>query len=126
MKRIFLAFILLIFCFSAAIFGYFGLKKSCFELKATLESAADFIESKNEESAFEMLKTVSEQWEKRKLVFSVFLDHTTLDTLDSSLPSLSKIFKSGDSKLAFEEIQKSIAVLDDIVEEQKISIANIL
>ena len=126
MKRLFLALMLLAFCFSTAVFGFFSLKKSCLELKNTLESAAAYIENDNKSAALRALESTGEKWKKQRLVFNIFLDHTTLDTLDSSLPSLSEIFKNGNSEPAFEEIQKNIAVLEDIVEEQRISIGNIL
>ncbi len=126
MKRLFLAIMLLVFCFSTAVFGFFSLKKSCLDLEITLESAAVHIENDNKSAAFHALESVGETWKKRRLVFNVFLDHTTLDTLDSSLPMLSEILKNGNIEPVFEEIQKNIAVLEDIVEEQRINIGNIL
>ena len=94
------------FCFFSALqrrfSAFFGLKKAEDELKEI------------------------EKLQKENLSFNVFLDHTTLDALDSSLPSILEILSSGDSEKAFEEIQKSIAVLNDIIEEQKISIGNVL
>lgn len=126
MNRLFLALILLLLCFSTAVFGFYSLEKSCLDLEDTLKSAASLIENNKRENALKTLESVDEKWKKQRIIFNIFLDHTTLDTLDSSLPSLSKIFKSGDDEMTFEEIQKNIAVLEDIVEEQRISIGNIL
>ncbi len=126
MNRLFLALILLLLCFSTAVFGFYSLEKSCLDLEATLKSAASLIENNKRENALKTLESVDAKWKKQRIIFNIFLDHTTLDTLDSSLPSLSKIFKSGDDEMTFEEIQKNIAVLEDIVEEQRISIGNIL
>ena len=126
MNRLFLALILLILCFSTAVFGFYSLEKSCLDLEDTLKSAASLIENDKRRNALKTLESVDEKWKKQRIIFNIFLDHTTLDTLDSSLPSLSKIFKSGDDEMTFEEIQKNIAVLEDIVEEQRISIGNIL
>ena len=126
MKRFFLAVLLLLFCFSVAFYGFHRLEKSSFRLIEKLESAGEMISSGKSTKAKESLKEIENEWKKERLSFSVFLDHTTLDTLDSSLPALFEILKSGDEEQAFEEIQKSIAVLKDIVEEQKISIGNIL
>ena len=126
MNRLFLALILLLLCFSTAVFGFYSLEKSCLDLESTLKSAASLIENNKRENALKTLESVDAKWKKQRIIFNIFLDHTTLDTLDSSLPSLSKIFKSGDDEMTFEEIQKNIAVLEDIVEEQRISIGNIL
>ncbi len=126
MNRLLLALVLLVLCFSTAVFGFFSLKKSCIDLETTLESAAFFIREDKPVKVNEALVSVERKWKKQRIVFNVFLDHTTLDTLDSSLPSLSKLFRSGDNEATFEEIQKSIAVLEDIVEEQRISLGNIL
>lgn len=126
MNRLLLALVLFILCFSTAVFGFFSLKKSCIDLENTLESAAFFIREDKPVKVNEALVSVERKWKKQRIVFNVFLDHTTLDTLDSSLPSLSKLFRSGDNEATFEEIQKSIAVLEDIVEEQRISLGNIL
>ncbi len=126
MNRLFLALILLLLCFSTAVFGFYSLEKSCLDLEDTLKSAASLIENNKRENALKTLESVDAKWKKQRIIFNIFLDHTTLDTLDSSLPSLSKIFKSGDDEMTFEEIQKNIAVLEDIVEEQRISIGNIL
>ena len=126
MNRLFLALILLLLCFSTAVFGFYSLEKSCLDLEDTLKSAASLIENDKRRNALKTLESVDEKWKKQRIIFNIFLDHTTLDTLDSSLPSLSKIFTSGDDEMTFEEIQKNIAVLEDIVEEQRISIGNIL
>lgn len=126
MKRFFLALLLLIFCFSIAIYGFHCLEKTSFQLIEMLEKAGSMIFEGETKKAENALRDIEKAWEKNRLAFNVFLDHTTLDTLDSSLPALFEIFKSGSMEQAFEEIQKSIAVLKDIVEEQKISIGNIL
>ena len=129
MKRFFLALLLLIFCFSIAFYGFHCLEKSSFQLIEMLEKAGSMIFEGETKKAENALKDIEKTWRKDRLAFNVFLDHTTLDTLDSSLPALFEIFKSGSSgskEQTFEEIQKSIAVLEDIVEEQKISIGNIL
>lgn len=126
MNRLFLALILLLLCFSTAVFGFYSLENSCLDLEATLKSAASLIENGKRENALKTLESVDAKWKTQRIIFNIFLDHTTLDTLDSSLPSLSKIFRSGDDEMTFEEIQKNIAVLEDIVEEQRISVGNIL
>lgn len=126
MKRFFLAITLLVFCFSVAIYGFVSLEKSCGKLIGELDCAASLIVSGNTEEAENALKKIDESWKRERLSFNIFLDHTTLDTLDSSLPALCEILNSGDEEQAFEEIQKNIAVLEDIVEEQRISIGNIL
>ena len=125
MKRFLFALLLLFFCFATAFFGFCRLEKSSLELIQKLSAAAELIKSGNISKAGDELKKV-EKLQKENLSFSVFLDHTTLDALDSSLPSILEILSSGDSEKAFEEIQKSIAVLNDIIEEQKISIGNVL
>lgn len=126
MKRFVFALILLLCCFSLSVFGFHKIEKSCSVLVSTLENAATELEKGEKEKALSSLEKVREQWEEEKLSFNVFLDHTTLDTLDSSLPALSKILEGSEDEQIFDEIQKTIAVLRDIVEEQKISLGNIL
>lgn len=126
MKRFFLALALLAFCFSVAFFGFRRLEKSSFLLIEKLETAGDLITCGETLKAEASLEEVEASWKNERVFFGVFLDHTTLDTLDSSLPAIFEILKSGNEESAFEEIQKSIAVLEDIVEEQKISLGNIL
>ncbi len=126
MKRFLLAVLLLAFCFGTALFGFHCLEKSSGKLIADLEEAAQLISREDTNKALKKLENIESKWKKERLSFNVFLDHTTLDNLDSSLPAISKILSSGDASQAFEEIQKNIAVLTDIVEEQKISIGNIL
>lgn len=126
MKKLVFAFILLFCCFSLSVFGLHKIEKSCSALISTLEEASAALENGEAETASRSLERVRVQWEKEKLSFNVFLDHTTLDTLDASLPAISKTLEEGEKKQVFDEIQKTIAVLSDIVEEQKISLGNIL
>lgn len=126
MKRIFLAVVLLAFCFGTALYGFHCLEKSSAKLIADLEVASRLINEKNTNEALEQLQKIESEWKKKRLSFNIFLDHTTLDSIDSSLPVIAKILSSGNDTQAFEEIQKNIAVFADIVDEQRISIGNIL
>lgn len=126
MKRFLLSALLLAFCFGTAFYGYGKLENSSKKLIVELEFAAELLNKNDTDGALEKLESLEKIWDNERLSFNIFLDHTTLDTLDSSLPAISKILSSGDKPQAFEEIQKNIAVLNDIVEEQRISIGNIL
>lgn len=126
MKRLALCSALLLVCFAVAVYGYFSLKSGCEELIAVLESAAVSIREKKTEEAGEKLEEADRLWKEKQLFFNVFLDHESLENLDSSLPALKKLLDSGNPDQAFEGIQKCIAALHNIVDEQKICVQNIL
>ena len=126
MKRLALCAALLLVCFAVAVYGYFSLKNGCEELIAVLESAAVSIREKKNKEAGEKLAKADRLWKEKQRSFNVFLDHDSLENLDSSLPALKKLLDSGNPDPAFEEIQKCIAALQNIVDEQKICVQNIL
>ncbi len=125
MKRFFFAVLILIACFATAISGSVILQKSCEKITDELEKASVSILNGEDETGV-VLSKIEESWKKERLKFSVFLDHSTVDTLDESLLTISEMYSLGEEQTVFETIRESIAVLNDIVEEQRITLGNIL
>lgn len=126
MKRFALSAVLLLLCFTVALTGYFKLKNGCEKLTEVLENGAASIERSDLEGARLRLFEADELWKKEKKSFGIFLDHGELQSLEAAIPALKELLDSGNTQAAFEKAQECIAVLNNISDEQKICIENIL
>jgi len=126
MKRMILALTLLVICFSLCTASYFMLEKRADALIEDLQSAAEYIENKEYKNAAASLEKCSKRWEKDQTVFSIFLNHHMIENLSIDLPSLLPLLQKEKYDITLEKTEECINEIMTVVEEQKISIGNIL
>lgn len=125
-KRLICAVVLLALCFSFCALSYFELDKMTTDLIDELEKASTYLKSENTEAAKKQIDAVLNKWEKDKAIMSIFLNHSHLENLSIDIPSIKPLSYKGNEDEAAEIAQRCINSLKEIMEEQKISLANIL
>ncbi|MBQ8029279.1 MAG: DUF4363 family protein [Clostridia bacterium] len=125
-KRLVISAVLLLFCFSLCFVSYFSLNFMTDELKNQLEAVCFHLEEKEFQKAFEQSEITNQKWEKFRPVMAIFLEHDAIEGISVDIPTIKNLSNEKSADEAFELCQKAINSLKEIMEEQKISIANIL
>ncbi len=126
LKRFIAASVLLTICITVCVSSYFIVSKLSEEITLELNTALEYIENNEIEKADKKVISSEEKWEKYKTVFDIFLDHTMLESINVDLPSIEPLIESGSIETAKEKIENSINALKGVIDEQRISIGNIL
>ena len=126
LKRFIAAAILFGVCIAVCVSSYFVVKNLCEEITLDLNAALEYVERGEMQKADEAIVSGEKKWDKYKTVFDIFLDHTMLENINIDLPSIRPLIESGSVEPAKEKIEDSINALKGILDEQKISIGNIL
>lgn len=125
-KRLICAILLLTLCFSLCAISYFELDKMTADLINELEKASVYLKDRDDQKAQEQIQIVLDKWAKYRPVMSIFLDHSQLEDLSCDIPSIKPLSYKGNEDEAVEISEHCINALREIMEEQKISFANIL
>ena len=126
LKRFIAASVLLTICITVCVSSYFIVSKLSEEITLELNTALEYIKNNEIEKADKKVISSEEKWEKYKTVFDIFLDHTMLESINVDLPSIEPLIESGSIETAKEKIENSINALKGVIDEQRISIGNIL
>lgn len=125
-KRLISGILLLLFCLTVCTSSYFIVNDLAENLNSRLEEALKEIENSNIPQAEKAVEDCEKKWDKYKTVFDIFLNHSMLEDLNVDLLSIGALLESGSRETAKEKIEDSISALKGVLDEQKISIGNIL
>ena len=65
------------------------------------------------------------EWERISKIWSIIVLHNELDLIETSLISMKTNIETGDKNKALEELDKSVDLLNHIVEKEKLSFKNV-
>ena len=93
-----------------------------------LKELEEAINSRTEdnESLQHMSNRLYNNWEEMRKRWSTIVLHEELDVIALSLISMKTNIRTGEYNRALEQIDKSIFLLEDIVEKERVTIRNIL
>ena len=125
MKRFIISAVLLLLCLVICTVSYFAVINKAEEISKLLASASDALLESNLQKAEKSIDQCEKSWDKSHVTFLVYLDHQSFSELEYTIPVLSELLKF-DKDIAAEKIQRCTAVLDDLIDHQKVTLGNIL
>lgn len=126
MMRVYLVvFILMIIVFGGAIAGYFTISSTTDSMINILEQLKEEVEAGNWDQARQTQKQVLNEWDRANTIFSYLVDHEQLHDLDIKLHRLSGQLKFEQKSRILPEIEISLDLVKNIMDEQKPLLKNI-
>ncbi|MGN1419234.1 MAG: DUF4363 family protein [Acutalibacteraceae bacterium] len=125
LKRFCASALLLILCIFTCVSSSIVVTRTAEKIKETLSETAVYLKNGEPEKACEVFETCEERFDRDKTTFDVFLNHSDTDKLSHDIAEIRPLILSGNSEFALEKIEESISVLNEIIDEQKLSIGNV-
>ncbi len=97
MKRLIAASVVIICLIALCTVGIVSVENACKELESDINNCVTHIKSDDFESAFKDSQTIEKEWEAKRGFLSVFINHQTIEEIDSSVTQLSS-FANTDNK----------------------------
>jgi len=125
MKQIILIISILIIIIGGAIYASTYITKTSNELTGKLEELKQQINSDDEDKAKQKANEIYDNWEKVSKGWSIIVLHNELDLIETSLVSMKANIETGEKNKAIEDLDKSVDLLNHIVEKETLSLKNI-
>ena len=125
MKQIILIISILIIIIGGAIYASTYITKTSNELTGKLEELKQQINSDDEDKAKQKANEIYDDWEKVSKGWSIIVLHNELDLIETSLVSMKANIETGEKNKAIEDLDKSVDLLNHIVEKETLSLKNI-
>ncbi len=126
MKRIFSAGVLLIFGLTICTLSSFITEKESDNLIEILDLLETELKNGNYENALISIKTVEEEWESTRIIFSSLSENELINELNLSFYALEKYIETKEISHAIITIEECRSGLKTIYQWQKINLDNIL
>lgn len=126
MKRIWIAFAILLLIFSATLLHSQSIETIVFDLSALLEEAEINAEQGDWTSAKELTQIAQEKWEGRDLYLYVTLRHTETDAIYTGFREVAEFIDCQESGEYSAANARLIAELSLLAEAEQLSLKNIL
>lgn len=123
-KRILWAPFLLFLCISFCLSSYAVTKKCVNSMTEDLTQLSQLILNGDNKSMLKA-KQCKEKWNKMQCILNIFLDHLALETVSLEIPSIEKYIIEGYSLSAYSSTLNAINSLEQIMNEQQLSIGNV-
>ena len=81
---------------------------------------------KNTGSNYEELRKIRTQWDEKKTVLMLFMNHRDIEDVSIALIRAESQSKNGRDGMALQEIELAVFLMEELVEREKFSIENIL
>ena len=124
MKKIYIAIVFLIICAGVCIFEQVTINKVYNEATEIINTAIDFNEEKDFESAKNQCKKLRDTWSKSYPYLSAMIDHAQLDSASAAIKSTNDISKENKDELSEKLIVAKIEI-QILKENQSITLGNI-
>ena len=122
MRRIIVAFAMLLLIIITIVVGNVVVNKQCVEFKKEIYTISEYINAEKEELAYTALLKAKENWHKKKAVISMFSNHEPLDQVTVSIDELSAAVATNENNKASIILANIIANIERITEEQRIHV----
>ncbi len=125
MKRLVAAICLLLISFVLSGWGHYELNVTCDELITGLEDCIETAKSGESEELIKKSENLGKWWDENRTVLTVLVNHSTLDTMQSFLPTLKELAQIGDTEELIENCYECINMTEDLKANAKISLGNV-
>ena len=125
-KEIIVCIIILIFIIIGDIITQKYSKNSADEITKELQELETMIESNSEISTLtEKIDNIENKWNENYNKWAYFIEHEELEKVKTGIVSIKSYTKSEELGEAMNEVDKTIYILEHIVEKYKVNIKNI-
>lgn len=124
MKRLIVALILSVFIVVSLIFSIFYVKAVCKETKEMLNECISAYD--NNHKSYEKADTLSKYWEKQEKFLSIFVNHESLDEVESAIKSLKDYSDTDDNEIFYEYSGSVEMLIHQLLEDTLPGIHSIL
>jgi len=128
-KQVILIISILIIIIGGTLYASMYISKSSSELIGKLQELRKEINSgdagADNSRPKQNANTIYDKWEKTSKSWSIIILHNELDLIETSLVSMKTNIETGDKNKALEELDKSVDLLNHIVEKETFSFRNV-
>lgn len=124
-KRLIIAFSILLLCISFSVFSYFKLCKLSEEFSVQFSFCAEKVKEKDYTTAIRFAEKIEESFEKHNKFIGAVVGDDIVDTLHSNIPSIKHLLNDENYAKALEVIRACQHTAEEIPKGEKISIDNI-
>ncbi|SHF58067.1 protein of unknown function [Caldanaerobius fijiensis DSM 17918] len=95
-------------------------------LNAEAASMSDYVEKEKWSSAINSAKALKKNWDKRKFIWSILIDHKEIDDIERGMTRAENYIKAKNKPMALAEVRTLERIIKHIPDNQLFSIENIL
>lgn len=106
--------------------AYRYLYKTSISLNTEVTTMFDYVEKEKWSSAINSVKALKKNWDKRKFIWSILIDHKEIDDIERSMTRAENYIKTKDKPMALAEVRTLEGIIKHIPDNQLFSIENIL
>ena len=126
MKRLYIALGLIILAVFICISSSKAVEKSSSQMRDELESIGSLIAEGKNAQAQKSLSTTEKTWEKSENLFSFIVDADKIEEMNVGFSMINAHLNDGNSEHALERLRECVFLLEEITENEKLSIKNIM
>lgn len=125
MKRLVAAVCLILISVGLSVWGQYELNTTCDELIDELTQCVETAKGDDEKALIEKSEYIGEWWDENRTKLSVLVNHSTLDTVQSFLPTLKELAEIGDTEELIENCYECINMTEDLKMNAQVSLGNV-
>lgn len=126
MKRLYVAFALIIISVFICVLSSIKVEKHAENMLNHLTVIGTEIKNDNNASVDKLLKEAEKNWNKTETLYSFIVDADKIEEMSISFTMIQKHIKDGNKEHALERLRECELMLGEIVENEKLSIKNIM
>ena len=126
MKRLYIALSLIAIAVFICIFSSNAVEKNSSHMRDELERIGTLIYEGKTDEAESSLKKTKETWKKTETLFSFIVDADKIEEMNVGFSMIIAHLKDGNDEHALERLRECELMLDEISENEKLNIKNIM
>ena len=126
MKRLLVCSFLIIIAVSICVFSSISTFNKSEEMKSELEEIAQLINGESSEAATKKLNEAEKLWRKTENLFSFIVDADKIEEMNIGFSMIKMHLKDNNIEHALERLRECQLLLEEIAENEKLNIKNIM
>ena len=126
MKRLYVAITLIIISFFICFFSSSRVEKSSLQMRSELDSIGYTIASGNTQAAVRALEQTEKTWSRTETLFSFIVDADKIEEMNVGFSMIKAHLNDGNTEHALERLRECSLLLEEITENEKLNIKNIM
>ena len=99
-------------------------EKTVSEISIVLYELKDYI-SQNKEEKYKKIENIEEKWDKKSETLAYYIEHDELEKVNTEIAKIKADIETNNEKIAIENLERCIFVLEHIKDKNLIKIVNI-
>lgn len=99
-------------------------EKTVSEISIGLYGLKDYI-SQNKEEKYKKIENIEEKWDKKSETLAYYIEHDELEKVNTEIAKIKADIETNNEKIAIENLERCIFVLEHIKDKNLIKIVNI-